>query len=59
MTDASWGDVPDIEVTEFDVHDVEPQSWADVYQPEPGVVVLDAGYGDEWIESDCVVEVRE
>ncbi len=52
-------DVPDIEVTELDVHDPEPQSWADVYQPEPGVVVLDAGYGDEWIESDCVVEVRE
>ena len=54
--DPTWGDLGVVD--DLDTHDVEPQSWADIYQPEPGVVVFDAGYGDAWVESDTLVEVR-
>ena len=52
----TWGDLGF--AADIETHDVEPQSWADIYRPEPGVVVFDEGWGDAWVESDTVVEVR-
>jgi len=44
--------------TELDIHTVAPETFAEVHPQPDGTVVFDEGWGDAWVETDTVAEVR-
>ena len=53
---ASWADCAFAD--DLDIHEVDPERFADVYPRDDGSVLFDEGWGDAFVESDTVVEVR-
>jgi len=53
---ASWADCAFAE--DLDIHAVDPETFAEVYPQGDGSVLFDEGWGEAFIESDTVAEVR-